>query len=99
MRLWAIEFGNNHWCGGDSWCVVWADDEDEAVQLAVHFMDDYQYDLFSDHYEDEPDMDDGVYAALKSVEPLEESRIYEFYLDPEQREAFYPCVNPQDAPE
>ncbi len=98
-QLWLIEFDNAHWCCGQAHCVVWATSAFEAEGLAEAHMQEYQYDLFSDQYYDEPDMDDGLYYTIISVEPLEGSESEQFYRDPKQREAFYPCVNPQDAPE
>ncbi len=98
-QLYVIEYENAHWCGGQLHCVVWADSEDQAQDIAGYFMDETQYDLFSDHYEDDPDADDGgCYSTVNSVELLEDSDIKEFYADPEQRAAFYPCVNEEDMP-
>lgn len=97
-QLYIIEFENTHWCGGVLHCVAWANSEQEAEDAAESHMNNEQWELFSDHYEDEPEYDDGCYYTVNSVELLEGSEYEKYYADPDQRKAFYPCVNEEEAP-
>ena len=93
--LYVIEYENAHWCGGSLHCVVWADSEDEAAAFAVDHMETEQRELFSDEYEEEPNDEECAYS-ISSVELLSESDCAEFYRMADQRDAFYPCVNPEE---
>lgn len=105
-QLWIIEYENAHWCGGELHCVVWAEDETEAEDLAAEHMEQEQRELFDDHYSpswddgddhDLQDMDNEQAYSVVSVEPLIGSEFEVYYNDPVQRENFYPCVNPENA--
>lgn len=39
-QLWVIDYECAHWCGGQSHCLVWAEDEDVARDEADVFMDE-----------------------------------------------------------
>ncbi len=90
-QLYVIDYENAHWCGGQLHCVVWAESEYEAEELASYFMFETQYELFSSEYEEEAS-DECVYT-VNSVELLEGSEHEVYYNDPIQRKNFYPCVN------
>ena len=97
-QLYIIQYQSAHWCGGVSHCVAWAENEDHATDLAEWHMEDEMRDLFANEYDDEPDKDDEPAYSVDSVGLLSGSEYEEWYSDPGQRIAFYPCVNPQDEP-
>ena len=54
-QLYIIDYDNAHWCGGNLNVVVWARDEDHAVEVAEWFMDEQQRELFLAEFEEEPE--------------------------------------------
>lgn len=92
-QLYIIDYESCRICGGQSHCVVWAENEDDAVILASDHMEDEMRELFSDHYEDEdidPDAEGAV--TVNSVEILDENNEHwEFFQDPNQS-SFYPVI-------
>ena len=94
---WLINFDSAHWCGGDSKCVVEAETEDEAENLAEDFMQEEMWNLFSDEYKDSEDEDYQDYSNEQcynviGVEPFDETHEeWVFYKDPEQSQ-FYPEI-------
>lgn len=97
-KLWLIDYENAHWCGGQLNVVVVAETADEARYLAEDHMEEAQYELFSDHYLGEIDVDyeegdyEAPYATVNSVEEFNESHeSWQFYTDPSQ-EQFYPTI-------
>ncbi len=91
-QLYIIEYDNSRWCGGTLHCVAWATSTDDAEDEASNFMDSSQYELFSDSYEEEENEEE-CYYTVNSVELLIGSEYEQYYNDPQQRHAFYPCVN------
>ena len=96
-QLYIISYESAHWCGGQSNCVVWANNEDEAQELAVFHMDEMMQELFSSEYEEDPELQDDIIHVVNEVQLLVDSEFEEYYADPVQRANFYPCVNPEDA--
>ncbi len=97
QELYIIEYENAQWCGGTLHCVVWAEDETEAEDLASEHMEQEQRELYSDHYDDADGggYDDESAFSVTLVQPLKGSEYEEFYADSVQRANFYPLVNPQ----
>ena len=97
--LWVIDYECPEWCGGQSYCLVWAEDEDEARDEAAVFMDEQMRELFVDEigdaYSEDEDYDDiGPMYAVNSVELATESDNWEFISNYTQQINFYPLVNP-----
>lgn len=97
-QLFIIEYESAHWCGGQSHCVVWAVNADDAKLEAGLHMDEHMYELFQDEYDDERDEDgNGEYddeqcytvnwCELLTVEHSH----WPYYEDPSQSE-FYPEI-------
>ena len=99
-QLYIIEYESAHWCGGQSHCVVWAENSDEAEVLAGLHMEESMRELFSDEYHDEFDDDYEQYSVYDDesayvvtwCEPLTPAHDHwEYYQDPTQSE-FYPEI-------
>ncbi len=90
-QLYVIEYESSQWCGGQSYCVAWAVSEDDAENEASIWMEESMRELFSSEY-DEEDNDDCAYT-VNSVELMAGSDNEQYYNMPDQRAAFYPCVN------
>lgn len=92
-----IDYENAHWCGGQMNVVVWADDEIDAVIKASDYMEDAQREQFSDEYgdsisEDEEYADESA-VSVNSVDLFDEGHDqWEFFMNPVQRDNFYPIV-------
>lgn len=87
-----IKYENSHWCGGQLAVVVWAQNEEEARDAAGPFMDETQFELFSNQYEEEPDNDDGCYASVNSVEEFDHVHAEWKYFVNKNQEQFYPII-------
>ena len=96
-QLYVINYQNPHWCGGQSSCVAWAENPDQAVTAANDHMEEDMRELFSQEYEEESKFEEESAYTVDSVDLLVGSRFEEWYNDGDQRNAFYPCVNPEDA--
>jgi hypothetical protein len=98
-QLYVIEYESSQWCGGMLHCVAWAESEDDAENEASLWMEESQRELFSDEYDDREYShngcdDDGECAyTVNSVQLMAGSEFEEYYNMPDQRAAFYPCVN------
>lgn len=92
-ELYIIDYESSQWCGGGLYCVAWATSEDEAVMEADNWMEESQRELFSDQYEDDECNEDECAYTVNSVELLVGSEYEKYYNMPDQRAAFYPCVN------
>lgn len=99
-QLYIIEYESAHWCGGESHCVTWAHNPEEAVENAESHMDQEMRELFSDEYRDEYGNEleddwvlDECAFIVNSVEVLDKANSHwEYYQDLKQRAAFYPEV-------
>lgn len=105
-QLYLIEYENAHWCGGSLNVVVWAIDEDNARDVAEQHMQQEQYELFMDQYDDVDGEFDGDQDAadeasacafvVNSVEEFDENHDqWEFFKD-ETQESFYPVIGTPD---
>lgn len=94
MPLWLIDYDNAHWCGGQMNVVVRADSADEALYLAEVHMEENQRELFADEYHEEgDDYDNECSYFVNSVELFDENHEeWQYYMDPVQRDNFYPLV-------
>jgi hypothetical protein len=96
-QLYIIEYENAHYCGGGLHCLVWATTADEAEEIAGDWMQDCQWELFSNEYEDDEDegnFDECMYSVM-SVNLLETSDMKQ-YVDMPDQESFYPVVNSKE---
>ncbi len=91
-----IDYENAHWCGGQLNVVVWANDEEDARDVASDHMEEEQRALFEDHYnnpDEDEDYSDESAVSITSVEEFNETHDqWEFFMNPSQRAAFYPEV-------
>ena len=98
-QLYVIYFESANYCGGGEHCVVWASSAEEAEDKAASYMNDFYYEEDYDQFAEDTDGEEAdVWHTVISVELLSDSDSKEFYADPAQRAAFYPCVNEEDAP-
>lgn len=94
-QLYLIDYECAHWCGGQSNVVVWAEDEDDAREVASYHMEEEMRELFSDEYEDE-EHDDESSVSVNSVEEFGPAHDeWRFFLDPSQSQ-FYPIIGEPD---
>lgn len=105
-QLFLIDYECAHWCGGESHCVVWAYNPDDAIVEASDFMEETMRELFSDEFNDhwDPETETGDYdlesaVAVNSVSIMNpENEHWEYFNDPTQQE-FYPVIgSPDDFP-
>jgi hypothetical protein len=68
MKTWIIKFENSHFCGGDHTFLVTAPDAELAEDLADEPMYTYQRELFSDEYDEDPELDEECPYTVISVE-------------------------------
>lgn len=102
VKLFIISYESSQWCGGQSHCLVYAFNENQAEELASHWMDESMRELFSSEYQD--DLDDGgdldadSAFTVHSVEELTpEHEMWQYVQDEVQQRNFYPYVNtPED---
>jgi hypothetical protein len=95
QKLYIIDYENAHWCGGQLHCVVRADSAEDAEDRAEQHMQETQYELFRDEYDDieEGETYDESSYVVNSIKVLDENNEHwKFYQDPVQRANFYPEV-------
>lgn len=94
-QLFIIDYESSQWCGGQSHCVVWATDADDAVDQASVYMEEEMRELFSDEYEDDEEECDSMECAysVNSVEILDEKNEHWEFFQHETQAQFYPIVN------
>jgi hypothetical protein len=96
-QLFLIDYEGSQWCGGQSHCVVWAEDEDDAREVAEAHMDETMRELFSDEYADliEEESEGAEEEQSFSVNSVEafgpEHEHWKWFQDSSQGE-FYPIV-------
>lgn len=100
-QLFIIDYECAHWCGGPSNVVVWAEDADDAREVASYHMEEEMRELFSDEYRDECDEEDCEHSdesavTINSVEEFgPDHEEWQFFLDPSQSQ-FYPIIGEPD---
>lgn len=95
MKLWLIYFESANYWGYGEHCVVQADSEDDAREIAYDHCNDFYYEQDSEQYIEEngSDEDVGSWADIQTCEEFDESHEYwKFYIDPGQS-SFYPKLN------
>jgi hypothetical protein len=97
-KLYIIEYEGAHWCGGVSHCLVYAENGDQAQELADYFMDESMRELFGTEYEEDRadggDLDsECAYVMNWCRELTEDDEFYQWVQDPDQQAAFYPYIN------
>lgn len=89
MTKYLITYECAHWCGGESQVVVNAESELEAEDKAAEHMDSEMYELFSNEYGDESDLQNEQAYSVISVEEFDSTHEYwKFYKDPSQSQFF-----------
>jgi hypothetical protein len=97
MNKYLIDYENAHWCGGQLYVVVEAENEYDAEDKASDWMETQQRELFADEYEEafsdgETDFEEECAYTVNNVELLDENnKNWEFYKDPSQA-SFYPEI-------
>lgn len=96
-----IYYESAHWCGHGNYVIVWANSAEEAEEEADEFMDEAMRDLYASEYaEDEEEggcmSDDAAHSVKECVEFGPEHEAWQFYMDPVQREHFYPTIGSPD---
>lgn len=96
-QLYIIDYESSQWCGGQSHCVVWATDADDAVDQASVYMEEEMRELFSGEYDDAENegeccVDDCAYA-VNGVELFDETHEYWKFFKDESQIQFFPMVN------
>lgn len=94
-QLYIIDYESSQWCGGQSHCVVWAHNEEDAVHQASYHMEDEMRELFSDEYSEDEEECDSMECAytVNSVEPFDETHEYWKFFKDESQSQFFPLVN------
>jgi hypothetical protein len=92
-QLYVIEYESSQWCGGGLYCVAWATSEEDAENEASLWMEESMRELFSSEYDDEDCNDEDCAYTVNSVQLMAGSDFEQYYNMPDQRAAFYPCVN------
>lgn len=96
-KLYIIDYESAHWCGGQSYMVVWARNEVDAELQASLAMEESMRELFSDEYQDDPGLDEECPYSVNSVEEFGPGHEHwEYYQMPDQRAAFYPTIGEED---
>lgn len=92
-QLYVIDFESANYAGGGEHCLVWAEDEDQARDLADNHMEEYYYEEDIDQLQEENEGEiDGPFATVTKVELLDNSEHKEF-AEKESNRQFYPFVN------
>lgn len=98
-QLYIIEYESAHFCGGESHCVVWAVNADDAQLEAGLHMEESMRELFRDEYNDEFEdseeyglYDDESAYVINWCEPLTvQHPHWVYYTNPTQQD-FYPVI-------
>ncbi len=98
-ELYVVTYDNMHYCGGELNCLAWATSNDDAICVASDHMEEAQRELFSDHYEEDEnvDMDDTFVGSCRAE--LVKGSEFEEFINMKDQESFYPVVNPEKANE
>lgn len=96
-KLFLIEYEGSQWCGGKSHCVVLAENEIDAEDLAADFMDESMRELFSSEYDEDAEEggsaeEEQAYMVISVEEFGPTSEEWKWFIDEDQRQ-FFPCVN------
>jgi hypothetical protein len=93
MKLWIVYFESANYCGYGEYCVVQAETEDEARNIAAHYAEEFYYEQDGDQYMEEHGCDADCWADIKTVELFDGNHdCWKYYTDPNQS-VFYPLIN------
>ena len=93
-RLYVVEYESMNYCGAPSHCLVWAFEEEDAMESAEQHATEDCFEQDGEQYlEDYGDDDDAVWASIKSAVLLEGSEYAEYVEDLNQQQTYYPVVN------
>jgi hypothetical protein len=92
--MWIIYFESANYCGYGEYCIVNAETEDEARNIAEPYAESHYYDEDSDqYYQDYEGEEAECWASIMRVEEFgPEHDCWEYYQDPNQTH-FYPVIN------
>jgi hypothetical protein len=93
-KLFLITYESADWCGAsDTKVVVWAHDKDDAEFIAEDHMSDEMRELFSDEYEEEPELaEETSYYTITSIEEFGRGHEEWKYFQDETQSQFYPVI-------
>lgn len=94
-EIYIVTISSANYCGAEDHCAVWACSEEDAMELAQEYAEEYYYEQDSDQYMEENDGEeaDGGYGNVNCAVALKGSSFEEFYADEAQRNAYYPLIN------
>ena len=96
-RMYVVEFESANYCGASENCLVWAFSEedalDEATPWAEEFYREQDQSQWEDEHGDNEDSDEVVWASMRSAELLEDYEYADIVEDPIQQSNFYQLVN------
>ena len=95
-RLYVVEFESANYAGAPEHCLVWAFNEEDAIDNATSWAEDFYREQDQSQWEDEngeEGIDDQVWASMRSAELLEDYDYAHIVEDPEQQCNFYQVVN------
>ena len=90
-EIYIVAFSSMNYCGAENHCSVWASSDEEAVEKATDWAEEYMYEQDTEQLE-EDGYDEGPYAAMGEAVPLIGSEFEKYYSDHVQRDNFYPQV-------
>ncbi len=93
-ELYVVEFDSVNYCGAPEHCRVWAESEDDAMDEAAQYADDFYREQDEEQYMDEHDGEDAdTYGNVLSAVLQKGSKYEQWIADPVQAATFYPIVN------
>lgn len=96
-RLYVVEFESLNYCGAPEYCLVWAFDEEHAMDEATSWAEDFYREQDQSQWEDEhgedEDADEQSWASMRSATLLEDYEYAYILEDDEQQRNFYQVVN------
>lgn len=94
-ELYVVQISSTNYAGAPEHCRVWAESEEDAMEAASAYANDFYYEQDADQWysELEEDADTENWASIDHA-VLQEGSVHEKYIaDPKQAQNFYPIVN------
>ena len=92
-EIYIVQISSANYAGAPDHCAVMASSEDEAMDLARPYAEQYYYEQDSEQWLDENDNEEAEeYSTVDYAVPLVGSEYEEYYANEVQRNAFYPMV-------
>lgn len=101
MELYAVYFESANYAGYGEHCLVWANSETEAIEhdAVISYAEEVYREQDEEQFEEEHgedfDLEDVVWAHIKSAELVAGSEV-EKYLEDETQAEFYPMLNSKE---